>query len=81
MTPEQFLNEVSREIDRKRPASPGSYTLELFEGLPLIMNGQTCPKSNKILAHLTSADINNGLTTRMWNRIKDRYAIFTKGNQ
>lgn len=79
MNPEQFLTQVELEINDHRPAPSGLYSLYLEGTVPKLKRGSLSPTTFKLLAVLTSVDINNGLKTTTWNRIRDRYALFTKG--
>lgn len=78
MNPERFLRKVEALLDGARPAGRGIYTLYLKDDLPLLIHGESLPTTPNTLAVLLSNDINEGLTNRRWQQIKDRYAIFTK---
>lgn len=76
MNPEHFLNKVQTAIEAIRPAPSGMYSLLLVDGEPKITVGDISRINSQVLAVLTSIDINEGLTPRAWNRIRDRFAIF-----
>lgn len=81
MNPEIFLVDVEILLCNSRPAGPGRYTLRLDNKQPVLSKGDPAIKKDTVLAVLTSKDINEGITLRTWNKIRDRFAILQKRGQ
>lgn len=78
MDPELALNDIEKLLATRRPATPGIYTLRILDKSIVLERGHQAAGIDGILASLTSRDINEGITSQTWNRIRDRYAIFHK---
>lgn len=78
MNPEQALTDIAKVIDNARPATPGLYRLLIVNKQITLHNKPLIPDCDGLLASLTSRDINDGPSARMWNQIHDRFAKFQK---
>lgn len=78
MNPEQALTEIGKLIDDLRPATPGLYHVRIDKEQIHIVKDPARTALDGELAILTSLDINEGCSTLMWTRIRDRYALFNK---
>ncbi len=72
------LVEVEELLDILQPASPGMYLLYAYKEDINCCHCNLAPKDAVPIARIRSDDINDGFTTRMWERIEAKIRIYLK---
>lgn len=72
------LVEVADLLKSLRPARPGMYRLYAYIGELNCCLCQLAPEDAASIACINSKDVNEGLTTEMWNSIDARIRIYLK---
>lgn len=72
------LVEVADLLTNLRPASPGMYLLHVDHHKLCCCNANLATKDAIPIARINSDDINNGLSTKVWNKIEDKIRTLTR---
>jgi len=80
MNADQWLLKVADLLDELRPVGAGSFRVYVYKKAVGVRRRKDVPIGSHAIAQLTSRDINDGLTSRGWDKIQGELVdLVTRG--